>query len=590
MSTNRATPLSRRQWLSLAAAPTLAAALPACSATAQNATLPTTTPTNDLGARTYNIRDFGALGDAKANDTPALQSAIDQCTKDGGGTVLVPAGTFLIGATQLKSNVTLHLAAGATLLGTTDKNGYHAVSEIPLNGDATLNDGNWALLYAVNATNVTVEGPGKIDGQGFQFHSPQRGTPSPVGLPGPHRPYHILAYRSDNLTVRNLTLVDCAFHSIRVIQSHYVLMDALHIHSRVNSNNDGFHFISCEHVNITNCNLECQDDACALFGSCKFIMVDNCSFSTRWSVFRFGSGQAENVVVSNCIIWECYGCPFKLACGPGGRLENMSFSNIILKDVTGPINITAGRYRNRQRNNTTQPAAEAATTAPATQPTEYENETAATQPRPPALVRNISFSNIRGTITTDPPQLRDTKHFSNYSSGEKFSAIVINAVGDAIVENISFDNIHLTFGGGGTAEMGANRSVPQITGEYFALGPIPAYGFYARNAKAITLNNLRFQTATPDLRPAVILENMHDVAITSLAAQGNENAESLLRISNSTDILLTSPRTLTPVPIFLQLEGTKNDSITIEGGNISKATKPLALANGANDSAIKLRI
>ncbi|HUO09374.1 MAG TPA: glycosyl hydrolase family 28 protein [Phycisphaerae bacterium] len=579
--------LSRRQWLSLAAVPTLATAIPAYGAAAESVVSLSSSSAagNDLGARTYNIRDFGAVGDGKANDTPALQAAIDACTKDGGGKVLVPAGAFHIGATQLKSNVTLSLAAGATLLGAAHADVYHEVNQIPLSGDSTLGDGNWALLYAVEAQNVTVEGPGKIDGQGFLFHSPARGTPSPAGLSGSHRPYHILAYRCENLTVRNLTLVDCAFHSIRVIQSHDVLMDGLHIHSRVNSNNDGFHFISCEHVNITNCNLECQDDACALFGSCRFIMVTNCSFSTRWSIFRFGGGVAENVVVSNCIIWECYGCPFKLACGPGGRLENMSFSNIILKEVTGPINISAGRYR--RRNNATQPAATQAAvleaeTEPASQP--------ATQPRPPAVVRNISFSNIHGTITTNPPQLRDTKHFSNYNPGEKFSAIVINAVNDAIVENISFDNIHLTFGGGGTAEMGARRDVPQISGEYFALGPIPAYGFYARNAKGLTLTNIRLQVASAELRPAIILENVHDAAISGLAAAGNEGAESLMRMSNCSDILVTSPRTLTAVPLFLQMEGEKIEAITIEGGDISKAGKVLNASGGAEASVVKLRI
>lgn len=67
-----------------------------------------------LGTRTYNIRDFGATGDGKTLDTPALQKAIDTCTADHGGTVLVPAGTFHIGTTELKSNITLHLAAGAT--------------------------------------------------------------------------------------------------------------------------------------------------------------------------------------------------------------------------------------------------------------------------------------------------------------------------------------------------------------------------------------------------------------------------------------------------------------------------------------------
>ncbi|HEY6376024.1 MAG TPA: glycosyl hydrolase family 28-related protein, partial [Edaphobacter sp.] len=159
-----------------------------------------------------------AKGDGTTLDTKALQSAIDACNQEGGGTVLVPAGTFLVGTVELKSNVTLHVAAAGKLLGSADGKQYHSVDAIPLSGDSTLNDGNWALLFAVDAKNVTVEGPGTIDGQGFQFHSPVRGTPPPSGLGGNKRPYHLLAYHCEGLTVRNIDLLDCAYHSIRVIQ------------------------------------------------------------------------------------------------------------------------------------------------------------------------------------------------------------------------------------------------------------------------------------------------------------------------------------------------------------------------------------
>jgi polygalacturonase len=119
-------------------------------------------------------------------------------------------------------------------------------------------------------------------------------------------------------------------------------MDGLYIHKRVNGNNDGFHFISCQHVMVSNCTVQSQDDACALFGSCKFVTVTNCSFSTRWSVFRFGGGTAENMAVSNCVLYQVYGCPIKFHGSPGSRFENMSFSNLILQDVTGPIHISVG--------------------------------------------------------------------------------------------------------------------------------------------------------------------------------------------------------------------------------------------------------
>jgi hypothetical protein len=523
---------------------------------------------NDLGARTYNIRDYGAKGDSSTLDTAALQAAIDACTHDGGGTVLVPAGIFQIGTVELKSNVTLHIAASGKLLGSADGKQYHAVDAIPLRGDTTLNDGNWALLFAVNAKNVTLEGPGTIDGQGSQFHSSIRGTPPPRGIGGSKRPYHLLTYRCEGLIVRNIDLLDCAYHSLRIIQCKRVHMDGIYIHNRVNGNNDGFHFVSSQYVTVTNCTVLSQDDACALFGSCKFVTITNSVFSTRWSVFRFGGGFPENITISNCVLYDVFGCPIKFQGNPGSRYENISFSNLVLQNVTGPIHISVGP----------RPGPPAVPGGPAIPSIEYEPSTgAAPGDVTPAVLRNISFSNIHGTVTTDPSQLAEAKVTSTANPGERYSCITFNCIGDAIMENISLDNINLTFGGGGTAEQGARRDLPQVAGEYFALGPMPAYGLYARNVRGLTLQNIRFQVATPDLRPALIFDHVQDAAINGLSVQGNPSAESALRFIDSKDVLLTATRLLTPAATFLQVEGASNEHITIDGGDFAKARKPLSL-------------
>jgi len=566
---------TRRQWLGRVPPSAIAAVLGAGFAgghglASQSAT---SSPSDgDGGARIYNIRKYGARGDGAALDTAALQAAIDACHQDGGGTVLVPAGTFQIGTVELKSNVTLHIAAAGTLLGSADGKQYHAVDAIPLTGDSTLNDGNWALLFAVNATNVTIEGAGTIDGQGAKFHSAVRGAPPPSGLGGNRRPYHLLFHRCDRLTVRDIALIDCAYHSIRVIQSKHVHMNGLYIHNRVNGNNDGFHFISAEYVTVDNCTILSQDDACAMFGSCKFITVTNSVFSTRWSVFRFGGGVAENISISNCVLYDVFGCPIKFQGNEGSRFENISFANLVLQQVTGPIHISLGP-RTRQNQGVDeglQPA--------------VPKET-----RPPAVARNISFSNIHGTVTTNPPQLPETTLTSDPRPGEGHSCITLNCIGDATMENISFDDIHLTFGGGGTEEDAARRDLPQIAGEYFMLGPMPAYGFYARNSHGLTLQNVRLQVSTPEMRPAIIFDQVEDVAVNGLSVQANPAAESALRCINSKQILLTASRLLSPAAVFLQLEGPGNADIKIDGGDLTKAAKVLAYKNGATEKAVRLR-
>ena len=539
--------IGRRGWLGLAGAGVLAAAPQQSS----RGTGP--------GTRVYNILDFGAKGDGKTLDTAALQAAIDQCNKDQGGTVLVPAGVFVIGTVELKSNVTLHVTAQGKLLGSADGKQYHAADAIPLRGDSTLNDGNVGLIFAVEAENVAVEGPGTIDGQGAQFRSPTRGVPPPSGRGGADRPYHLLFHRCKNLRVRDMNLVASAFHSIRVIQSQFVWMENLHIYNRVNGNNDGFHFVSCEFVHVNGCDVQTQDDACALFGTCRNVTITNSTFSTRWAIFRFGGGNPENVTISNCVIYQTYGCPIKMQFGLESKVQNLLFSNLVMQDVTGPIRI---HVSNRRR------------------------PTATTTER--GFVRNISFNGIRASVVAEGRQFPDMSFNQNYRPGETRQAIVVNAIGDAAIEDISFQDVQITYGGGGTVEEAA-REVPQVAAEYFEIGTPPAYGLYARNVRGLSMNGVRFGTEKPDLRPAVVLDHVEDASLAGLSVQGNPEAKAVVRLVESRDVLITGPRVLTPATAFLAVEGPGSRGITVDGGDLSRAAKAVVPSGGAAADAVKVR-
>jgi len=559
---------SRRKWLGIAAGASIGSGLLAATGAIAEPPKRAATSESDLGARTYNIRDFGAKGDGTTLDTDAVQAAIDACTKDQGGTVLVPAGVFVIGTVELKSNVTLRLAASAKLLGTADGKQYRHADAIPLSGDSTLGDGNVGLIFAIKAENVTIEGHGTIDGQGAQFHSPARGVMPPAGISGDNRPYHLLFHQCTNLTLRDIFLNDSAYHSVRIIESTFVKADGLRIYNRVNGNNDGFHFISCQYVHVSNCTVQSQDDACALFGSCKFITITNSSFSTRWSVFRFGGGQAENIVVSNCLIYETYGCPIKMRCGPDSRFENISFSNLVMNKVTGPISIGLGDPPRRPG------AASASETGMA--------------PGAPGIVRNISFSGILATVVV-PGQIPGVPFTSDYNPGEIKSCISLNGAGETFIENIRFDDVQVTFAGGGTAADAAVRDVPKVAGEYYEAGVFPAYGIYARRVRGLALSNVRFDLSAPELRPAIVFDQVTDAAVNGLSAQGNPQSESLLRFIETRDVLLTAARVLTPSAVFLQVEGAGSGGIIVDGGDLSKADEPLAFHAGATEDSVKLR-
>jgi polygalacturonase len=365
--------------------------------------------------------------------------------------------------------------------------------------------------------------------------------------------------------VQDVFLTASAYHCMRILECTRVQLQGVRIHNRVNKNNDGFHLVSNQYVHIANCDVACQDDACALFGSNKFVTVTNCSFSTRWSVFRFGGGRSENITVSNCVIYETYGCPIKMRFGSGSGIENAIFSNLVMNMVTGPISI--GLDSSSRRGSASGDGA-----------------------RPKGYVRNLVFSGIRATVVAEGRQHADLPFPSSYRPGETRSCIVLNGVGDDVLEGISLSDIQITFEGGGTAAEAARRDVPKMAGEYFELGVLPAYGLYARNVRGLTLHNVRLAVTKSDLRPAVVFENVEDAGVNGFSAQGNPNAEALLRFTDTRDVLLSACRVTTPAAVFLHTEGAASRGITIDGGDMAKASTVASFGSGASNDAVKVRV
>jgi len=563
-SAGKRTAFSRRKWLEKVSVPALSAIVAGMLAPAAMATeKPKSNPADvKNGLRIFNVRDFGAKGDGKTLDTVAIQKAIDTCNQAGGGTVFIPPGIFVIGTVELKSFVTLHISANGKLLGSPRKEDYSAGKGVPPG------NGNIVLLYAANAENVSIEGKGTIDGNGTAFYTGQGDNTGPNSTGGGYfdRPHLLIFYKCNNLLLRDNFYTKSAYHCCRILNCEQVNIDNIHIYNRVNKNNDGFHLNSNKYVHIVNCDVRCQDDACALFGSNQFITITNCSFSTRWSIFRFGGGEAQNIAISNCLIYETYGCPIKISTGRG-RLENLTFSNIVMRNVTGPIGIGFG---GSSSNNPTPPAAGEG-----------------------FFVRNISFNGIRATVVPRPVNHPDIPFDVKVYDGELNSCITLNGVGDNYIENVSFTDIQVKFAGGGTKEQAAKKEIPQISAEYFGVwgtapGGPPAYGLYARNVKNLTLHNVRLEYEEPEARPALVFDNVHDCSINGLAVQGS-SADSVLQFTRSSDILLSGTRLLSSCNAFLKLEGSANEGIMLDGGDLRKAAKPIVFEGGATEKAVKLR-
>jgi polygalacturonase len=554
--------LSRRQWLgrvSVPAATVIGASLIGIKANAS------ATENKDrkhsAGAEIFNVCDFGAKGDGKKLNTAAIQKTIDTCFENNGGTVFVPAGDFLCGTIELKSNVTLHLSANGKLLGSTKREDYSAGKNVPSG------NGNIVFIYAADAENISIEGKGTIDGNGSAFYN---GKGDNTG-PGQHgvggnfdRPHLLVFYQCNNLSLRNAFFTASAYHCCRILKCNRVHIDGIRIYNRVNKNNDGFHFNDSQYVHIVNCDVQCQDDACALFGSNKFVTISNCSFSTRWSIFRFGGGESQNIAVSNCLIYDTYGCPIKISAGRAS-IENFTFSNIIMKNVTGPVGIGFSGLSNNSKD---------------------------TEKTSRPYIRNIVFNAIRATVVSKPLAHPDIPFELHSWQGENNSCITLNAMGEYYLEDISFTDVHVKYAGGGTAEQAAKRNIPEVAAEYFGVwdktpGGPPCYGMYARNVKGLSLQNVRFEYEENDLRPAMVFDNVKGATIVGLTAKGNPQSE-LLRLINSKDILFTATRLLSPAKTFLQVEGASCENIIVDGGDLKKATNTTAFENGADQKEVLL--
>src|SRR5205814_200742 len=152
-------------------------------------------------------------------------------------------------------------------------------------------------------------------------------------------------------------------------------------------------------------------------------------------------GESQDIAISNCVIYETYGCPIKIRVGAGARIENVSFANLVMRDVTGPISVGLD-------------------STPRPRPGAPPPDTT----RPPGVVRNLRFSGIRATVVAEGWQHADLPFASEFRPGEARTCIVLNGVGSEYLEEIALEDVHVTFGGGGTAE-DARRVVPRLAGE-----------------------------------------------------------------------------------------------------------------------------
>ncbi|MGJ8656600.1 MAG: glycoside hydrolase family 28 protein [Akkermansiaceae bacterium] len=455
-------------------------------------------------SQVFKVSDFGAVGDGATLNTRAIQKAIDQCSEAGGGKVWVPAGRFVIGTVQLKSNVTLSLDHGAELLGSQEMKDY------PVDKLRPAREGqSQCLLYAEDATNIRLEGLGVIDGRGSPEHFPRRAGPRGRD----NRPRLIRFENCDNLVFSGLTYKNPAFWGIHLVDCRVVHFTAVKVRMRNNNyNNDGLDIDGCEDVLIEDCDIIAGDDGICLKSSrqpCRNIVVRNCKVSSNTAALKLGTssyGGFIDINVSNCYFYDCPMGAIKLQSVDGGRLENVTISRIVMEEVGAPIFIRLGnRGRGYTKNTKT-----------------GSNQGQAVKPEGAGvgIIKNIRISDVVAKVTIEDREKAANAHYKklkvDVSAGvtdkEKAKAgpIMITGIPGHYVEDVIFENIVISYPGHGT-EADAKRKVPEDVARYpeqYFFGVLPAWGGYIRHAKNVQFKNVTMTSLAKDAREKIVLDDV----------------------------------------------------------------------------------
>ena len=400
----------------------------------------------------FDPRTYGARGDGQTLDTQALQSAIDAAAP-AKGRVTLANGTFVSGTLRLRSNVEIHVAAGATLLGAPDKELYSG----PLDQSGQRGaSGRWlhAFLVGENLENLTFSGGGTIDGNNvFDPQGEER-------MRGPHG---IVLRNCRNVTLRDLTLQHAANYAFFFYACQNVEVE----NTKFLGGWDGIHFRDIDDnwnrdITVRGCVFQTGDDAIA--GACiENATIENCHINSSCNGLRL-IGPARDFTLRNCRFEGPGRYPHRvqnrhnmlaaILVQPGawepwpGASENLRFSDIIMDNVQCAFQV-ATRYADNP-------------------------------------VRDVTFERIRARLN---------------SAGEAASSL--EGWADEPLRDMTLRDVSIEASGGA-------RDGREIAIERPGHGPrvLPAWGFYARNVEGLRWERVQLQTRESDAREPLRLDEV----------------------------------------------------------------------------------
>jgi polygalacturonase len=295
-----------------------------------------------------NVRAHGAKADGVTKDTAAIQAAIDACDQKGGGTVLLTAGTYVSAPIVLKSNITLHLDKGATLLGSPDHADYPAKTEFR-------EPGIQALVSAVNATNVSITGDGIIDGAGDSWWQMARGYKDHgvMGFDHP-RPRLVVFDHCHHVLVEGVTLQNSPMWQLVPYYTDDIVIRNIKVLAPQHSpNTDAVDPFSSSNIVIDHLYADVGDDDIAIKSGpanspgpdapSRNITITDCTFlhGHGLSIGSEIAGGAQNIHAERIhFTGTDNGIRVKANRDRGNDVSHLSFKDIDMKDVKNALIIS----------------------------------------------------------------------------------------------------------------------------------------------------------------------------------------------------------------------------------------------------------
>ncbi|MRT93194.1 glycoside hydrolase family 28 protein [Ancylomarina sp. 16SWW S1-10-2] len=472
----------------------------------------------------YVVTEFGSVNDGITINTLAIQTLINKVNKRGGGTIVFPTGEYLSGSLLMKSNVNLYLEKDAILLGSINPLDYPQV-DMPGRPKLPSRDDNsqMAFLVAHKANDFTISGEGKIDGQGRAlaltidslYHAGELVDPKySTRRNRPHetaRPKLFRFSQCNNVNILNLNLWNASCWGLSFELCKNLTLDSLKVVNRAYWNNDGMDITDCTNVRITNCDVDSADDGICLKsyypGYCNdSIYIANCTIRSSASAIKFGTasyGGFKNVSIKNINIYDTFRSAIAIESVDGGVIENIEVSNIVAENTGNAIFIRLGHRDGKK----------------------------------PGRIKNIYIHDIKVQVPFGIPDLAYDMRGPAVNFFHNPLPSSISGIPGHLVEDVMIENIEITYPGRSSKGMAyvplsrLNMVPERIKSypEFTMFGELPAWAFYVRHVKGITVKNVNLKLENEDYRPAFVFDQVEDIEMDQVKLPAVKHKQVVLK-------------------------------------------------------------